>query len=426
MAGKKKKKSTKKKATKKKGPKSKSKVKARAHGTALKIVSKKSSARKNNSYKVTGRDLVIPKQYLIEISRYTSYNGELVINYSGIVPSRYSENTSTKGNARICYSESDRRGMTKVNRAILDTYLNNPVAMPSLNGGYLDICEEVIEVGDNLVFKKARKFDGAQTQGMIRVGKRIMKDKCLKPHEVLVRHEIIVTNDTEHAASIAVARNQRTPVKDISIAGILKYLDELGNVFKKSHGLNIMKSETSPKKCVDTEKIFQVVYELMLDLVYSGQGELSRCGLYNSKSSVLKKFMKAYKITKKNPGDKNHAAFKEEYEFILDVFGQAHDMYNYWKDHKGLIDSDIIPVRGGEVPDGIVFPIIAGHTSDVFVKKVCGRYKVTRIGKATEKKVVKFVENEFKRLGLGADKFGKCESVYERIFDVCHGRKPRK
>src|SRR5690606_15023169 len=93
-------------------------------------------------------------------------------------------------------------------------------------------------------------------------------------------------------------------------------------------------------------------------------GEVNKAYTYSQKTRCLRDFQRIFKGAKDST-DPDHVRNKALYQFYLDVPAQALELYGKWKKHQGFVGTRIRTIkRDGrgtivDVPDGIVFPILA-------------------------------------------------------------------
>ena len=282
----------------------------------------------------------------------------------------------------------EKRVPTLVHQAIRKTLQDKPEDFSILNGGMV-LVARAAEVDDKekvLHLKNPSIINGSQTQGEL---KRYF-DKYGKStdfFEPSVKYEIIVTADNDLIAEVSIARNFQNDVRAISIAGRRGQLDQLEeSVREVIPDAKLRKSETdiiSDDGFLDTEKLIQVIFALMpTSLITALDVDSSKVFTYSQKTRCLKLFQKII------DSDDEHLA--KIYRYFLDIAGEAWKLYERWKAHGGFKGTRIrsIDRDGGEIleiPDGIVFPILASLSS--FVVKTRNGWKV-RIPNAFDEAVL--------------------------------------
>ena len=260
-----------------------------------------------------------------------------------------------------------KRSPTLVHQAIRKTLRDTPDQFSILNSGMVIVARSATVDDKNKVIylDQPSIINGSQTQGELRRYFECNNDNLdIVPS---IKFEIIVTNDDELIAEISIARNFQNDVRAISIAGRRGQLDELESamqaVFKD---VKLRKSETdltADGEFLDTEKLIQVIFALMPEAVLAqldAQADASnKVFTYSQKTRCLKLFQKIV--------DNDIPTI---YECCLDLAPIAWGLYQNWKAHQGFRGTRIrsITRENGEiveVPDGVIFPIIAAHAAFV-------------------------------------------------------------
>lgn len=259
---------------------------------------------------------------------------------------------------------------TLVHQAIRKTLKDHPDQFNILNGGMVIVAKGGT-INDNdkvLLLEDASIINGSQTQGEL---KRFYADGYDEETgmEPSIKFELIITDDLDLVAEISIARNFQNDVRPISIAGRRGQLDELEAAMQVKHpNMMLRKSETDivadGKRYIDTEKLIQVTFALMPDEVLNDVERVdasSKVFTYSQKTRCLKLFQRI--VDNKGP----------IYEAFLELAPIAWDLYGHWKSHQGFKGTRIrsITREDGmivEVPDGVIFPIIAAHSE--FVTRV--------------------------------------------------------
>lgn len=308
-----------------------------------------------------------------------------------------------------------RRVPTQVHRAILDTLRNNSDNFPVLNSGIVIVARacRVDDVNKVLELKDPSIINGSQTQGVIRdYLKEIHVTEDL-PIEILIKYEVIVTDDEGLIADTSIARNFQNDVMTISIAGRLNQLDELeASLQRQDPGKKLRKSETHlSEDFVQTERLLQVIAalvpeELLVPKEQRGRpGEVNKAYTYSQKTRCLRDFQRIYKSAK-DSNDPDHVRNTALYQFYLDVPAQALELYAKWKNHQGFVGTRLRTIkRDGrgtivEVPDGIVFPILASLSA--FAVRTADGWRIQPPNKVSEEE-------------LDQELIGVATSVYQEI-----------
>ena len=144
--------------------------------------------------------------------------------------------------------------------------------------------------------------------------------------------------------------------------------------------MRLQKSETErpadDNDYYQTEKLLQVIAALLPEKLWWKGGEASKVYTYSAKATCLKDFQEIYKRAK-DASDPETEKFQAIYQFYLDIAGQASQLYAQWKAHPKFKGSALRSIKRGErgeieeVPDGIIFPILAS-LSEFAVQKPKG------------------------------------------------------
>ncbi|MFT5719267.1 MAG: hypothetical protein ACI9T7_003480 [Oleiphilaceae bacterium] len=278
--------------------------------------------------------------------------------------------------------EGKKKVPTAVHRAIKNTLENEPDKFSVLNGGVTIVAEdfEVNEKKREMILVNASIINGAQTQG-------ILKDyhESLKGHEsfpdIHLTYELIITTDDSLIAEVSIARNFQNDVKLLSISGKLGIFDDLEiSVEKGLNGNKLRLSETdSPEDHMDTEKLLQVMTALIPEELWIGlkRGDMAnKAYAYNQKAKCLKQFTELKKKVDDNPNDE---FLNSVYKFFIDIAPTAWTLYEEWKAHPKFKGTRMRSIQRNdgeivEVPDGIIFPILAALSQ--FIVKKDGGWKL--------------------------------------------------
>lgn len=303
-------------------------------------------------------------------------NGRLV--YAGKAPYRSFLELPDGENVREYLVEAQgkkRHSPSQVHLRIRETLRERPQDFCVLNNGITIICRG-IEVDDQkriAVLDTPSIINGSQTQGELkRFADRGNED------EVFVTYEIVVCDDDDLVADISIARNFQNDVAAISIAGRLGQFDDLEKRLK-SHdsSVKLKRSETDRSSdFLDSEKLIQVLTALIPNELWPRKEESpNKAVAYNGKSQCLKQFSDIHE--KAANGDTRAS---ELYQFFLDVAVDAWVLYRNWKTHQAFRGSGLRAIERDEtgrvldVPDGIIFPILAAHS--VFMVKATNGWQL--------------------------------------------------
>ena len=290
-------------------------------------------------------------------------NGRTV--YAGQTPLSAILGLETDENVRGYLVEAEgkqKRVPSNVHKAILDTLENKPSSFTVLNGGLTIVAQSCVidDKSRSAILVKPSIINGAQTQGVI-------DDFAKKGNDINnihIKFELIITNDEDLIGEISIARNFQNNVQLLSIAGRQGDLDEIERAFSKVHpSLRLQKNESerahSTNDIISTEKLLQVLAALLPPELWWKSGEYSKPYTYSAKATCLKDFRKI--IDEHQSGNQT---FSKVYQFYLDMAGSAWTEYTRWKNHQGFQGTGLRAIeRDGreivDVPDGIIFPILA-------------------------------------------------------------------
>ncbi len=111
----------------------------------------------------------------------------------------------------------ERRMMTQVHRAILNTLTEHPSMFSVLNGGLVIVAKEC-ELDDKnrqIRLRSASIINGSQTQGVI----RDFLQKGGDNNDVHVKFELIITSNDDLVAEISIARTFKTTLREFQSLG---------------------------------------------------------------------------------------------------------------------------------------------------------------------------------------------------------------
>lgn len=269
-----------------------------------------------------------------------------------------------------------RRRSTQVLRAIRDTLDNSPHSFSVLNGGVTLVARdyEIDEKKKVLRLLQPSIINGSQTQGVLKDYYRDMQDRGATPPTFHVTFELIVTEDDDLIAETSIARNFQEDVMTISIVGRLGQLEDLEMALQRVYPeRKLRQSETHlSDDFVRTEKLIQVITALTPEELWPKRGEEgnpNKTYTYSAKTKCLKDFQTVVEKAK-DPDDPEHKKYNALYHFYLDIAPQAHELYERWKKHQGFRGQSriihAVKKEGGrvvDVPDGIIFPILAAMSA---------------------------------------------------------------
>lgn len=351
-------------------------------------------------------------------------NGRRVLVGRALAPQLLGLNTDENVRAYLVDAEGKkkkRRG--DVHRKILETIENYPENFCVLNGGIVIIARdyEVDEKTKTLKMQKPSIINGAQTQGVLRDAVQEFGDDFPM---VYVTFEVIVTKNEDLIADISIARNFQNDVQNISIAGSRGILDELEESLQGgiSDEIRIRKSETDRSDdYIDTEKLLQVIMALTPPAMFQGTAapdRESKAYTYSQKATCLKDFSAVYDATK-------HDLSKPDadlYDFFLQIAPEAHLLYQKWKSHQGFRGTRIriIERDGGkivEVPDGIIFPILASLS--VFVAKKKGKWTISKPELLADSELIDTAKTVYMQIAdSNPQTMGKKPACYSSLLSI--------
>ncbi|MBM3342445.1 MAG: hypothetical protein FJY56_10105 [Betaproteobacteria bacterium] len=286
--------------------------------------------------------------------------------FSGQIPLAEILRLPTHENVRGYLVEAEgkqRRASTQVHRAIRETLKEQPSRFSVLNSGVVIVAQKTVLDSEkrSITLTFPSIINGSQTQGVV----RDFVDAGNTVDDIHAKFELIVCDDEDLIADISIARNFQNDVQLISIAGKKGELDELEGAIQKAHPtLRLQKSETQrpadDNDYVHTEKLLQVIAALLPPELWWKVSEYNKTYTYSAKATCLKDFRTIYDGAR----EEDNPELKQVYEFYLSVAPQAYDLYRKWKEHQGFQGTGLRSIeRDGrevfEVPDGIVFPILA-------------------------------------------------------------------
>ena len=308
----------------------------------------------------------------------------------------------------------------EVHRKIEDTVENYPENFCVLNGGIVIVAREyeVNEKFKQLTLLKPSVINGAQTQGVLR-------DCSLGDEEldVYVTFELIVTTDESLISEISIARNFQNDVQNISIAGSRGVLEDLEVALRKTDStIKLKKSETDrADEFTDTEKLIQVLMALAPADIFEGSVLKARdkAYTYSQKATCLKDYSRVFEEQK---GEKASGPNRRLYRFFLELAPQALELYEKWKKHQGFQGSGLRSLeRDGqkilEVPDGIIFPILASLA--VFVKQGKNGWRLQQPQQLGDSELVSAAKVAYMQIaGSNPQTMGKRSACYSQLLQL--------
>lgn len=342
--------------------------------------------------------------------------------YSGSAPSSSVLGLNDNENVREYLVDAEgkkRKSPTLVHQAIRKTLRNNPEEFGVLNGGTVLVARgaEIVDKDRVLLLDDPSIINGSQTKGeLAKYFDSRSEDETADPS---IKFEIIVTNDDDLIAEISIARNFQNDVKTISIAGRRGQLDGLEASMQKTFPIaKLRKSEsdlTADDNFLDTEKLVQVTFALLPDSIEKPSGitlDLSnKVFAYSQKTRCLKMFQKLAE----NPDTNMYKAF-------IEIAPIAWSLYEKWKGHQGFIGTQIksIEREGGkiiDVPDGIIFPILAAHSA--FVHKTLAGWSISQPQQLSDSELIAVAKQAYMEVaGHNPQSMGKSRACYSQLMQI--------
>lgn len=347
--------------------------------------------------------------------------------YSGQLPLSALKDLPTNENVREYLVDAEgkqRRSPTQVHLAIRETLKERPSVFSVLNGGVVLVAKSHVidEKARTLSLRDASIINGSQTQGEVREFLKTSNDV----DNIHVKFELIITDDADLVADISIARNFQNDVKLLSIAGRKGELNELENAMKQVYSeIRLQKSESErPSDTNDllhTEKLLQVVAALLPPELWWKQGEYSKVYTYSAKATCLKDFRYIHDQAKEE-GKEPNPLFVEVYKFYLDIAPHAWELYQKWKEHQGFQGTRIRSIdRNGkeivEVPDGIIFPILAALAQ--FASKTKKGWRIQSPKELDDKELVASAVRAYMTIASSKPELmGKSRACYTQLEQI--------
>lgn len=319
-----------------------------------------------------------------------------------------------------------RQRLTDVHRHIRDTLQNKPEDFVILNSGIVIVARdvEIDEKGKLVHLKRPSIINGSQTRGEL--AHYIAEPSEFPKFDVSCKFEIVVTDDDDLIAEVSIARNFQNDVATLSIVGRKGLLDEIEERLQKNYpGLQLRKSETQRSEdYYDTEKLLQVITALVPAEIWPKEKERDdpkKVFTYSMKAKCLKDFQNIHSSAK-DPKADQHKQAKELYEFYLDIAPTAHLLYEKWKKHPGFAGTGLRSIeRDGrqivDVPDGIVFPILASLSA--FAKRVGGKWQVSPPAVFNDLEIIHAAKAQYMNVAHSNPwNMGKNQAIYSSLFQI--------
>jgi hypothetical protein len=357
-------------------------------------------------------------------------NGRKV--YVGQAPITSILGLPTDENVRMYLLEAEGRKKqtpTQVHLAMRETLANSSHNFSVLNGGIV-IVARLVEVDDKTRMIRLTQpsiINGSQTQGILSDFIDAKKTKKEEVPNIHVKFEVIETDDEDLIAETSISRNFQNDVMTLSIAGRLHQLDELEDYLraKRPHS-KLMKSETDlSSDYVKTEKLLQVIAALIPAELWPIEAEKdgpNKVFTYSMKARCLKMFRDIYEKAK-DPKHPEHQKNKRLYEFYLEIAAEGLDLYYKWKSHQGFKGSRLLAISRDsdgkilEVPDGIVFPILAALSA--FAKKTSSGWSIQPPSMFKDDLLIKSAVRSYQEIAKSnPQSMGKNKACYSALLEI--------
>jgi hypothetical protein len=309
---------------------------------------------------------------------------------------------------------------TLVHQAIRKTLRDHPDQFNILNGGLVIVARSatVDDAKKTVLLEKPSIINGSQTQGELKrfFNEHVKYETGVDPS---VKFELIITKDRDLVAEISIARNFQNDVRAISIAGRRGQLDELESALQEVYpDAKLRKSETdltNDGEYVDTEKLIQVLFAILPEEILNELDRLdstNKVFTYSQKTRCLKLFQS---VVDNGPA--------EVYEAFMDLAPTAWGLYDKWKCHQGFKGTRIrsITREDGiivEVPDGVIFPILAAHSA-FMVKPKKGKWVMRKPDALTDAELIDVAKQAYMEIaGSNPQTMGKSKACYSTLHQI--------
>lgn len=306
-----------------------------------------------------------------------------------------------------------------MHKDIMDTLENYSHNFSVLNSGVAIVAQscEIDEKGKRLVLRRPSIINGAQTQGVIR---DFLEKRNGNIEPIHIKIEVIVAEDDNLVADISIARNNQNDVKLVSIVGRRGQFDELEkSLQKKMPNVKLQKSETKVSDSyIRTERLLQVIAALVPEQLWVKDGEFNKVYTYSQRAKCLRDFQEIYEKAhkKKHP---EHNKYRKLYQFYLDIAAEAYELYEKWKTHQGFQGTGLrCLTRDGreieDVPDGLVFPILASLS--LFAHKTKNGWTITYPELFQDKDLIDVTKRAYMEIAKhNYNKMGKTKACYSAL-----------
>jgi hypothetical protein len=140
---------------------------------------------------------------------------------------------------------------------------------------------------------------------------------------------------------------------------------------------------------------------------------------YSQKATCLKDYSKVFEEQK---DEEASGPNRRLYRFFLEIAPQALELYEKWKAHQGFQGSGLRSLeRDGmkivEVPDGIVFPILASFS--VFAKQTKNGWRVQQPKQLSDSELVAAAKVAYMQIaGSNPQTMGKRSACYSQLLQL--------
>ncbi len=320
-----------------------------------------------------------------------------------------------------------RRKPTQVHRAIRDTLDNTPHNFSVLNGGVSIVARDydVDEKKKVLWLSKPSIINGSQTQGVLKDYYQDMRQNDDAPL-IHIKFELIVTEDDALIAETSIARNFQNDVMTVSIAGRLGQLKELEKSVQREYpDYKLRQSETQlSDDYIATERLIQVITALTPEELWPKPGEYgnpNKTYTYAMKTKCLKDFQDVFRKAK-DESDSEHAKYRNLYQFYLDIAPQAYELHERWKTHEGFVGTRLRSIeREGrtikEIPDGIIFPILAALSA--FAEKTPEGWRIVPPESFSDEEIISAATTVYQEIAdHNPQTMGKSKACYTQLYQL--------
>lgn len=313
-----------------------------------------------------------------------------------------------------------KRSPTLVHQAIRKTLDDNPDQFSILNGGMVIVARhaEVDDKAKVISLRDASIINGSQTQGELR--RYFEKYDGNPPAVPNIKFEIIIATDPDIVAEISISRNFQNDVRPISIAGRRGQLEDLERAVQLAQpGARLRKSETdlvADGEFLDTEKLIQVIFALlpaeMVSRLDPAMDPTNKVFTYSQKTRCLKLFQRLV----------DHGP-EEVYDCCLDLAPTAWSLYEAWKAHQGFKGTRIRSIERADgmiadVPDGVIFPIIAAQSAFVTQAK-SGDWVLNKPAHFTDKELIDAAKQAYMEIAdHNPQTMGKSKACYSTLYRI--------